>query len=1153
MTRAAAREPCGTAEPHPAPPRYPVQVASAPDTLDLPGVTPAEGPDDAVAPDPEHPHPGQWRLTHLQVSNWGTFHGTHDLEISPKGYFLTGGPGTGKSTLLDAISALLTPPRSLHFNAAASDAGPARSKYRRTVASYVRGAWAMHYDAATGEFSQEVLREKTTLSVLTLRYSDGRGGVVQLSRLLLLHAGHTSDSDVKSLYLIARTPLDVTDLRPFVTTQIAGKELEAAHPGTQTFRQFREYRAAFCQVLGIPDEKALGLLHKIQSAKELGDVNALLRDYMLDEPRTYDLADQALANFTNLSEVHEALVTAREQRDLLRTLRDAHTSWTQMRTRGGQLVDRRADIDLFAAQHLVRLLEQEQERLQLEKDRTDAQQRRLTQDVSEARADLAQLKEQRRRAGGGEIDDWKQQIAGLEVERDRRKERATEFAAQLATVDLRTPISEDLFLATQRDVAALRRDLEEQEKQTETERWDAEAQVRELAGRLQATRAELDSLTHRASNLHSEDVALRDHVAQEVGLAPTELPFAAELLQVREGQEEWTAAAEQALRGLARSILVPERAYRDVAAVIDRTKLRRRISYNRVNTDLKRPARAIDERTLAAKLDVKDGEFHAWLTGEIASRMDYVCAESLEEFTRLPRAVLRSGQIKHSASRHEKNADRFINDRSQWVLGFDNRAKRAVFEAERTRAEQALFEAQAKRRDVETAQERRRERLFALQAIAAVTWDDVDAASVARRIANLRDMVRAAESGSEALADLARQIEDVERSIADADEELLDVVRTAGKLGEQTERADERLAAARERTAERTLPDDVQAELAERFAAISPTLVLSTIDQVTKDASATLDAELMDLTRRTSRAEEDIRTAMREFSRRWPAQAGDTDTTLDAAGDYLQILENIEQEKLPEVEDRFFEFFTGNTLGDVQALATAIAREPAEIRKRLQRINALLAQVEFHAGRYLQLSMRPVHLAALDEFKQTLEDAVADSAVHDISQDRELAEQRFVSLRHLMDMIAAARTRDDQVSRALLDVRRHVHFHAEEVDANGTVVHAHESGGPLSGGQNERLTTFCLAAALRYQLAGTGHEVPRYAPIIIDEAFSKGAGKFITAAMESFRHFGFQVMLANPGKNPQALAPFIGGVGVVSIREDRYSQVAPIEFVPVEG
>nr|WP_283774669.1 ATP-binding protein [Brachybacterium equifaecis] len=1119
--------------------------------MDLPGVPLAQPEGAHVSTDPDHPHPGQWRLTHVQVSNWGTFHGTHDLEISPKGFFLTGGPGTGKSTLLDAISALLTPPRTLHFNAAASDAGPARSKYRRTVASYVRGAWAMHYDAATGEFSQEVLREKSTLSVITLRYSDGEGGTVQLTRLLLLHAGHSADSDVKSLYVIARQPLDVTDLRQFVSTQIEGKALEAAHPGTETFRQFREYRAKFCQLLGIPDEKALGLLHKIQSAKELGDVNALLRDYMLEEPRTFELADQALANFHNLSEVHDALVNAREQRDLLRTLRTAHESWKAMRERGGELVDRRSDIDVFAAQHLVRLLESEQERLTLERDRVGAQQRRLVQDLAESRADLLQLKEQRRRAGGGEIDDWKQQIAGLDVERERRKERATEFSAQLATVDLRTPVSEDLFLATQREVASLRSALEEEERSAGEQSWEAEASVRELRETLQRTTAELASLTSRASNLHSEDVAIRDAIAREVGIAPSDLPFAAELLQVKDGEEEWTAAAEQALRGLARSILVPERVYREVAGVIDRTKLRRRISYNRIDTDLRQPVRRIDERTLAAKIDVKDGEFHGWLAGEIAARMDYACAESLEEFTRLPRAVLRSGQIKHSASRHEKNTDRAINDRSQWVLGFDNRGKRSVFEAERTRAEQALFEAQARRKDVEADAERRRERLFALQALSAVTWDDIDAASIARRIANLRDMVRAAESGSEALADLARQVDDVEQAIADADEELLEVVRTAGKLTEQTDRAAERLTAARGRLAERELSPEVEEELADRFSAIAPALVLSNIDQVTKDAAATLDAELVDLTRRTSRAEEDMRTAMREFARRWPAEAGDTDATLDAADDHLAILRRIEEEKLPEVEDRFFDFFTGNTLGDVQALATAIAREPAEIRKRLQRINALLSQVEFHSGRYLQLSMRPVHLAALDEFRSTLEAAVSGTVEHDMTRDRELAEERFLSLRRLMEMISAARTQEDQVSRAILDVRRHVHFHAEEVDATGVVVHAHESGGPLSGGQNERLTTFCLAAALRYQLAGTGVDVPRYAPIIIDEAFSKGAGKFITAAMESFRHFGFQVILANPGKNPQALAPFIGGVGVVAIREDRYSSVSPIEFVPV--
>ncbi|MDO5645878.1 MAG: ATP-binding protein [Dermabacter sp.] len=1114
------------------------------------GVGPAEAIDtQAAPPDSDHPHPGQWRLTHVQLSNWGTFDGTHDLAISEKGFFLTGGPGTGKSTLLDAISALLTPPRSLHFNAAASDAGPRQAKYRRTVASYVRGAYAMHYDAATGEFSQDVLRDKTTLSVVSLRYGNGLGQMLQLTRMFLLHAGHTADSEVRSLYVISTRPYDERELRPFVGSTIEGKALENALEGTETFRQFREYRARFSQILGIPDDKALGLLHKIQSAKELGDVNALLRDYMLDEPRTFDLADQALANFQNLSEVYVALVAAREQRDVLTVLRDADSAWREARTRGEALVERRGDIDTFAARHLVRLLADETERLQRDDERLRAHRGRLTTDIAESRHDLAQLKEQRRSAGGGEIDNWKKQIAGLDVERDRRRERATEFSGQLALVDLRTPSNEDMFQTTQREVARLRAELEEQEKNSSKEQWEAEAAVREHAHEREVAHSELASLTSRASNLHSDDVALRDLIAQRIQVAPSDLPFAAELLQVKAGEEEWTAAAEQGLRGLARSILVPERAYRAFATEIDQMKLRRRVSYNRINQNAIAAPRRLDQRALGAKIDVKDGEFHDWLSAEIASRMDYVCAESLEEFTKLPRAVLRSGQIKHSATRHEKNADRQINDRSQWVLGFDNRAKRAVFEAARTAAEQALFEAQARRKDLEREGEARREKLFALQAIAAVQWDDIDAASVARRVANLQDMVRAAEDGSSALTQIAQQIDQVETSIAEGDEELLDIVSQLGRINEQLDRATGRHQAAAAQVEQRQLSEETERDLEERFKAIAPTLVLSTIDQVTKDASATLDAELVDLTRRTSRAEEEMRTAMREFSRRWPAEGADVDTSIEAAPEYLAILQRIEEEKLPEVEDRFFEFFTGNTLGDVQALATAIAREPAQIRGRLAKINELLAQVEFHEGRFLQLSMRPVHLAALDEFKQALAKAVNATVENDLTLDHERAEERFLALQDLMDIITKARTKDDLASRAILDVRRHVHFHAEEVDESGQVVHAHESGGPLSGGQNERLTTFCLAAALRYQLAGTGVDVPRYAPIIIDEAFSKGAGKFITAAMESFRHFGFQVILANPGKNPQALAPFIGGVGVVAIREDRYSSVSPIEFV----
>src|SRR5699024_12557615 len=117
--------------------------------------------------------------------------------------------------------------------------------------------------------------------------------------------------------------------------------------------------------------------------------------------------------------------------------------------------------------------------------------------------------------------------------------------------EVRRRAGEGTCRARQRGGAARRASLEDEGKGAEAARWEAEARVRELGAELERAREELTSLTSRASNLHCEDVARRDHIAAEVGIAPTELPFAAELLQVRAGEEEWTAAAEQALRGLA--------------------------------------------------------------------------------------------------------------------------------------------------------------------------------------------------------------------------------------------------------------------------------------------------------------------------------------------------------------------------------------------------------------------------------------------------------------------------------------------------------------------------------------------------------------------------------------------------------------------------
>jgi uncharacterized protein YPO0396 len=61
-----------------------------------------------------------FRLQRLEIYNWGTFHDRiWTLELDGKNALLTGDIGSGKSTLVDAVTTLLVPPQRSD-----SDSGP---------------------------------------------------------------------------------------------------------------------------------------------------------------------------------------------------------------------------------------------------------------------------------------------------------------------------------------------------------------------------------------------------------------------------------------------------------------------------------------------------------------------------------------------------------------------------------------------------------------------------------------------------------------------------------------------------------------------------------------------------------------------------------------------------------------------------------------------------------------------------------------------------------------------------------------------------------------------------------------------------------------------------------------------------------------------
>lgn len=1090
--------------------------------------------------------PEQFRMSRLQVYNWGTFSGLHDIPISEQGFLFVGRSGAGKSTLLDAFSALLVPPRWVDFNAAAREAE--KTGRDRNLVSYIRGAWAEQKDDASGEIATRYLRPGTTWSALALSYQNALGQHVVLVQVLWLRGSANGPGDVNRHFLIFERPFELNELEVFGQSNLDVRKLKQVFPDAFIRREFRPYSERFCRLLGIESEMALRLLHKTQSAKNLGDLNTFLREFMLDKPATFEVADRLVSEFDELNAAHQAVVTARRQVETLVPAREKHQHRQSLLNGRSGLNELLTGIDSYGGRRRIDLLKQQIERLNVQADGLEGEISRKQAALDQHNDALRELERRHREVGGDQVETWQAEKSALVQQREDRLRKRAQAEGACQQLDWVFPDSPHRFAEL---VGEARQELERWESGSTEIREKRDLlviQKKEAETAFTQAAGEVKALERQPSNIPAHMLDLRQEIATAIGVSESALPFIGELIEVKADEAEWQGAIERVLHGFALSLLVDERHYSALSNYINSRHLGQRLVYYRTGQVERQPAKPVGTDSLVLKLNIKECSQTEWLGTELRHRFDYVCVDSIQSFRRADRAITKEGQVKHSKTRHEKDDRRDVGDRHFWVLGFDNREKLALYRKQAQELAGKISDLDGRIKELSENEGARVKRAMHCQTLVNLQWQEVDVVPLLTGIDKLERRIRDALEGNTALKDVADQIGKQKKAVEQADETLRETRIKYQSVVGQADEYKEKLQELQHDPSLIPLTPQQQQGLDERFDALQDPVRLDNLDSLMRSVERSINQEIGEINRSMGECERFIEKRFDEFVIEWPAEAEGLDATLAAAPDFFAKLARLETDGLPAHEQRFFELLESQSHQNLAALSTYLSDARKEILERMELVNDSLARVPFNQSTnqttFLHIDVSDRQLPDVREFKQEIQQALS----HAWSEDRELAESRFLVLRRLVERLSSQEPENKRWCQAVLDVRQHMEFIGRETDEGGVEVEVYRSGSGKSGGQRQKLATTCLAAALRYQLGGNEHGVPMYAPVVLDEAFDKADNEFTALAMNIFKNFGFQMIVATPLKSVMTLEPFIGGACFIDISDRRVSGVLMIEY-----
>lgn len=1076
-----------------------------------------------------------FRLHGCSVYNWGTFH-ERVQNFSPDGRtaILTGGNGSGKSTLADAVLTLLVEGRRRNYNVASNQSG---ARKERSEKDYVLGAYSELHDEDIGRGRRLYLRKpgETYTVLLAYFYNETFQSHVTLAQVLWV----APSGRVERAFIAEKRRLTIEgDFNHLGGPAEIRRNLRER--GLEPIDTFAAYSQRFHEMLFLPRGKSpMEIFNQAICIKDISNLTQFIRDYMLDDGGAGEKLDSLRKNFDELRLTYDRIETATKQLSALDAIHQDHEAILaaqEQRDHWNACLDA---LPLFFAEKEIALREKEAENLAAahakhlaDKEIANTKQEQLTDEISSLDQAIKETSEGKRLS---EIDEeLKRQEPRLEELRTRRKRYDDCLRGWQAGMSLDGP---EAFSTLVAEIQREHPRLEKEAEDLAAKRQRREADLQKLRAEEDKINEEVRYLLDRRTNIPSENAQARSFIARSLGIDEAEIPFVGELLQVREEESRWTGAIERLLRNFALCLLVPEELRAKVDAFVHGHRQKWLVVYHPVPRRVEAPKAGLHPEAVAGKLEIKpDAErFRPWLERELSYRFDHIClAEAGDDFHTASAALTITGLIKQRGSERRKDDRHHLDDRSRFVLGWDNRLK---LEALKAQAQEKIEAGRQVEREMGGLKENEagiRRRLAAAARLSdiAARWDEIDWESVSLRMEQLRREAKELEGSSNRLQTLRKQRADAIANRKTFQARAEQAVAELGKIEHRREGNDRRLqdcqvilsaAEAEEERQENFRPRELFGALGERLA--FPVVEVEKIDEARDQLRREVETERSRVNGRFSDLASRIKLAMQRFADA-PENLSQRDELVteglamhgynaDTYAPFGRLRARILEEDLPKNRARFEALLHNNVVEEVANFDALLDQHAQQIQRRIRELNEQLREIAYDRTLDTFIALAPTR--AGDEHQRKFRDLrrYALEGSLQTGDDREVLRERYLRIEHLLRELE----KDEAWTRRVIDVRNWFEFRADEYfRSNGELRQSYSGSSGKSGGEKNRLASTILATAIAYQygISLDNRQSDTFRLVVVDEMFSKTDDEFSTYLLELFKEFHLQLIIVQP-------------------------------------